>query len=60
MAPMYYRNANAALIVYDITSIESFEAVSGWVNGKLLCGLSSYELVFFYLEGRVCRMLKVL
>lgn len=32
MAPMYYRNANAALLVFDITSHESFEAVMGWVK----------------------------
>ncbi|XP_065187620.1 uncharacterized protein LOC135818199 [Sycon ciliatum] len=31
MAPMYYRNANAALIVYDITAADTFEAVASWV-----------------------------
>ena len=30
---MYYRNANAAVIVYDITSSESFDAVASWVSG---------------------------
>lgn len=32
MAPMYYRNANAALLVFDITCRASFAAVKGWVK----------------------------
>ncbi|XP_064471569.1 uncharacterized protein LOC135385894 [Ornithodoros turicata] len=32
MAPIYYRNANAAIVVYDITSAESFAAVKLWVQ----------------------------
>ncbi|CAG9794158.1 unnamed protein product [Diatraea saccharalis] len=32
MAPMYYRNANAALLVFDITSVSSFNAIKGWVK----------------------------
>ncbi|KAF9420676.1 hypothetical protein HW555_003223 [Spodoptera exigua] len=32
MAPMYYRNANAALLVFDITSVNSFAAIKGWVK----------------------------
>ena len=32
LAPMYYRNAKAAFLVYDITSKKSFEAVSYWAN----------------------------
>lgn len=31
MAPMFYRNANAALLVFDITSRTSFESMQGWV-----------------------------
>lgn len=31
MAPMYYRNANAALLVYDTTNHQSFEEVKFWV-----------------------------
>lgn len=34
MAPMYYRKANAAFIVYDITSYASFESAKSWVEGK--------------------------
>ncbi|XP_066270320.1 uncharacterized protein [Branchiostoma lanceolatum] len=32
MAPMYYRKANAALLVYDITCRESFENIQSWVD----------------------------
>eukprot|EP01129_Flabellula_baltica_P015709 TRINITY_DN80_c0_g1_i2.p1 TRINITY_DN80_c0_g1~~TRINITY_DN80_c0_g1_i2.p1 ORF type:complete len:213 (+),score=48.34 TRINITY_DN80_c0_g1_i2:42-680(+) len=32
LAPMYYRGAKAALLVYDITSTESFNRVKDWVN----------------------------
>eukprot|EP00746_Dinoflagellata_sp_MGD_P082708 gnl/MRDRNA2_/MRDRNA2_32852_c0_seq1.p1 gnl/MRDRNA2_/MRDRNA2_32852_c0~~gnl/MRDRNA2_/MRDRNA2_32852_c0_seq1.p1 ORF type:complete len:201 (+),score=49.95 gnl/MRDRNA2_/MRDRNA2_32852_c0_seq1:83-685(+) len=31
LAPMYYRGAAAAVIAYDITSKESFEAAKSWV-----------------------------
>lgn len=31
MAPLYYRNANAAIIAYDITSPSSFNALQQWV-----------------------------
>jgi len=33
-APMYYRGANAALLLYDITSVVSFEGVRGCLEGK--------------------------
>ncbi|XP_008549867.1 uncharacterized protein LOC103572851 [Microplitis demolitor] len=32
MAPMYYRNANAALLVFDITQYNTFTAVKSWVT----------------------------
>ncbi|EJD01482.1 uncharacterized protein FOMMEDRAFT_30160 [Fomitiporia mediterranea MF3/22] len=32
MAPMYYRGANAALLLYDITNAATFEAVRGWLE----------------------------
>eukprot|EP00823_Brevimastigomonas_motovehiculus_P001207 TRINITY_DN11727_c0_g1_i1.p1 TRINITY_DN11727_c0_g1~~TRINITY_DN11727_c0_g1_i1.p1 ORF type:complete len:201 (+),score=28.73 TRINITY_DN11727_c0_g1_i1:23-625(+) len=31
MAPLYYRGAHCAILVYDVTSTESLEKVSGWV-----------------------------
>ncbi|CAH1401593.1 unnamed protein product [Nezara viridula] len=32
MAPMYYRNANAALLVFDITQPTSFASIKSWVK----------------------------
>lgn len=32
LAPMYYRNANAALCVYDITSQSSFQKAQDWIK----------------------------
>ncbi|XP_047332746.1 ras-related protein RHN1-like isoform X2 [Impatiens glandulifera] len=32
LAPMYYRGASAAVVVYDLTSKNSFERAKKWVN----------------------------
>ncbi|EAY12613.1 small GTP-binding protein, putative [Trichomonas vaginalis G3] len=32
LAPMYYRSAKIAIIVFDITSAKSFESVSYWIK----------------------------
>jgi len=32
LAPMYYRGAQAAIVVYDITSTDSFERAKSWVK----------------------------
>jgi Ras-related protein Rab-21 len=32
MAPMYYRGANVAILVYDITSEKSFQDISSWAE----------------------------
>ena len=32
LTPMYYRNAMAAIVVFDVTNQESFDAVKGWVD----------------------------
>lgn len=32
MAPMYYRGANAALIVFDLTSYDTFSDVKSWAH----------------------------
>ena len=34
MAPMYYRNAKAAILVFDVTKEQSFLKVKEWLNGK--------------------------
>ncbi|CAM9786397.1 unnamed protein product [Choristocarpus tenellus] len=32
LAPMYYRGASAAIVVYDITKAHSFETLKDWIN----------------------------
>lgn len=32
MAPMYYRNANAAILVFDLTNAETFDSIKAWVK----------------------------
>jgi small GTP-binding protein len=32
LAPMYYRGASAALVVYDITKVQSFRGAQSWVK----------------------------
>ncbi|KAG2373738.1 hypothetical protein C9374_011827 [Naegleria lovaniensis] len=32
LAPMYYRGAAAAIVVYDITSVDSFQRAKNWVK----------------------------
>jgi len=32
LGPIYYRDANGALLVYDITDIDSFQKVKNWVK----------------------------
>lgn len=34
LTSLYYREAQAAILVYDITSRESFEDLLSWVEGK--------------------------
>lgn len=31
MAPMFYRNANAAMLIFDITQLKTFESMKSWV-----------------------------
>ena len=35
MAPMYYRKASAAFLVYDITKYSTFENMKTWAEGKI-------------------------
>lgn len=32
LAPMYYRGAKAAIVVYNITSLQSFEKAKAWIS----------------------------
>lgn len=42
MAPMYYRNAKAAILVFDLTNEATFEKIKEWLQGACMC---VYELV---------------
>lgn len=33
---MYYRGANAALLLYDITNASTFDDIRGWLQGNRL------------------------
>jgi len=51
LAPLYYKGAHAALVVYDITNRESFENAKGWVEeltqsggGSVVIGLAGNKL----------------
>jgi GTPase SAR1 family protein len=35
MAPIYYRGSQAAILVYDITNLDSFNDVRIWLEGRL-------------------------
>ena len=38
LAPMYYRGAKAAVVVYDVTSRSSFDGAQSWVRELLRRG----------------------
>lgn len=41
---MYYRGANAALLLYDITNASTFDDIRGWLAG--VCSSSLVPLQF--------------
>jgi Ras-related protein Rab-22 len=48
---MYYRGAGAAILVYDITRQDSFEALKDWVQELKLNG--SRETVIFIVGNKL-------
>lgn len=34
LVPMYYRNADAVAIIFDVSDRESFNQVKNWINGN--------------------------
>ncbi|CAD2096092.1 rab family, other [Plasmodium vinckei petteri] len=55
LAPMYYRGAAAAVIVYDITNKKSFEGAKGWIHE--LKSVHSNDIVIA-LAGNKCDLEK--
>ncbi|GMI81248.1 ARABIDOPSIS RAB HOMOLOG F2A, RAB homolog 1, RAB HOMOLOG F2A [Hibiscus trionum] len=51
LAPMYYRGAAAAIVVYDITSSESFERAKKWVQELQRRG--NLNLITFLVANKV-------
>lgn len=51
MAPMYYRGAQASLLVYDITNPTSFEELKGWVKGMSLARVIFFSALCPFLQS---------
>ena len=45
---MYYRKANAAMLVYDLTSSDTFYDIKDWVSGE---SRASNKLFLLCLQG---------
>ena len=45
LAPMYYRGATAAIIVYDVTNEESFKGAKFWVEELRRCGKPNVVII---------------
>ncbi|CAB4254570.1 similar to Saccharomyces cerevisiae YKR014C YPT52 Rab family GTPase, similar to Ypt51p and Ypt53p and to mammalian rab5 [Maudiozyma barnettii] len=52
LAPMYYRNANAALVVYDITQADSLEKARSWVQ-ELKNKVDDDSLVIYLVGNKI-------
>jgi len=37
---MYYRGAQAAVVMFDVTNGETWDNLKRWVHGNAICGLS--------------------
>jgi small GTP-binding protein len=53
MAPMYFRDADAAIVVYDMTSTQSFQELEGWLKSLTDQGP---ETIVVALAGNKCDM----
>jgi small GTP-binding protein len=51
LGPLYFRDAVAAIVVFDITAQESWESVSEWVTSIL--GVAGNEVVIFIVGNKV-------
>ncbi len=52
MAPLYYRDANAAILVFDVTDPKSFKSIEYW--HKELDSLVKNEGLVLVLAGNKC------
>lgn len=51
MLPMYYKDAKAAILVYDITSPDSFTSIDYWVEA-LKEHLNEDQLIIFLVGNK--------
>lgn len=51
LAPMYYKNASTAIVVYDVTNIKSFESAKHWVNELKMYTSSNVSDIVIVLVG---------
>lgn len=49
MAPLYYRKANAAVVMYDVSQGDSFRAAKSWVQGTT----KAFHLLAFALTSSI-------
>ena len=49
LAPMYYRGAQAAIVVYDITNADTFERAKSWVK-ELQRQVLKVRMVYLHLD----------
>ena len=58
LAPMYYRGAAAALVVYDITAADSFDGAKTWIEVRVILVVVRSVLLIsclLLLVSRSCR-----
>ena len=48
---MYYRGANAALLLYDITNASTFDDIRGWLAGEFLFSPPLFRLINRFIQN---------
>lgn len=51
LIPMYYRNAHAAIILYDVSRLESFEKAKFWVEE--LDRMLNYQIIILLIGNKI-------
>jgi len=59
LAPMYYRGAQAAIVVYDITNADTFERAKQWVK-ELQRQVMIERLIDIWCYKSICRQVQIL
>ena len=51
---MYYRKANAAMLIYDITDSDSFYDIKDWISGRSRSITTPYYMYMYILSLEAC------